>query len=80
MTLFDAKFIKDTYDRIVALRTFLDRGKLYTQSYTLTEKDRDGIPITISITHEQFNAVLKELRKELEILESTLDHSQIVIG
>ena len=79
MTLIDAKNISDAYYRIINLRTFLERGKLYTQSYTLTEKDREGIPITISITHEQVGVLLKELDKELERLESVLNHSQIVI-
>ena len=80
MTLIDAKNIKDTYDRIKSLRTFLERGKMYTQSYTLTETDRESlIPIAISITHEQAGVLLKELDKELERLESVLNHSQIVI-
>ena len=79
MTLIDAKNISDAYYRIINLRTFLERGKMYTQSYTLTEKDREGIPITISITHEQVGVLLKELDKELERLESVLNHSQIVI-
>ena len=80
MTLIDAKNIKDTYDRIKSLRTFLERGKMYTQSYTLTETDRESlIPIAISITHEQVGVLLKELDKELERLESVLNHSQIVI-
>lgn len=80
MTLIDAKNIKDTYDRIKSLRTFLERGKMYTQSYTLTETDRESlIPIAISITHEQVEALLKELEKELERLESVLNYSQIVI-
>lgn len=80
MTLFDAKNIADTYGRIISLRTFLERGKMYTQSYTLTETDREGIlPITISITHEQVGVLLKELEKELERLESVLNYSQIVI-
>ena len=80
MTLIDAKNIKDTYDRIKSLRTFLERGKIYTQSYTLTETDRESlIPIAISITHEQAGVLLKELDKELERLESVLNHSQIVI-
>ena len=80
MTLFDAKNVADTYGRIISLRTFLERGKMYTQSYTLTETDREGIlPITISITHEQVRVLLKELEKELERLESILNYSQIVI-
>lgn len=80
MTLIDAKNIKDTYDRIKSLRTFLERGKMYTQSYTLTETDRESlIPIAISITHEQAGVLLKELDKELERLESVLNNSQIVI-
>lgn len=79
MTLIDAKKIADTYGRIISIRTFLERGKMYTQSYTLTETDREGIlPITISITHDQVEALLKELEKELDILQSALDHSQIV--
>ena len=80
MTLIDAKNIKDTYDRIKSLRTFLERGKMYTQSYTLTETDRECIlPITISITHDQVEALLKELEKELERLESVLNNSQIIV-
>ena len=80
MTLNDAKKISDTYGRLMSLRTFLERGKMYTQSYTLTETDREGIlPITISISHDQVEALLKELEKELDILQSALDHSQIVI-
>ena len=79
MTLNDAKKISDTYGRLMSLRTFLERGKMYTQSYTLTETDREGIlPITISISHDQVEALLKELEKELDILQSALDHSQIV--
>ena len=80
MTLIDAKKIADTYGRIISLRSFLERGKMYTQSYTLTETDREGIlPITISITHDQVEALLKELEKELDVLQSALDHSQIIV-
>lgn len=78
MTLIDAKNIADTYDRIIALRTFLDCGRSITQSYTLTERDRDGNPRTIIIKHDQIKTLLKELEKELDILQSALDHSQIV--
>lgn len=78
MTLNDAKKISDTYDRIIALRTFLDCGRSITQTYTLTERDRDGNPRTIVIKYDQVEALLKELEKELDILQSALDHSQIV--
>lgn len=79
MTLIDAKNIADTYDRVIALRTFLDCGRSITQSYTLTERDRDGNPRTIVIKYDQIKTLLKELEKELERLESVLNHSQIVI-
>lgn len=79
MTLIDAKNIADTYDRIIALRTFLDCGRSITQTYTLTERDRDGNPRTIVIKHDQIKTLLKELEKELERLESVLNYSQIVI-
>lgn len=79
MTLIDAKNISDTYDRVIALRTFLDCGRSITQSYTLTERDRDGNPRTIVIKYDQIKTLLKELEKELDILQSALDHSQIVI-
>lgn len=79
MTLIDAKNIVDTYNRIIDLRTFLDCGRSITQSYTLTERDRDGNPRTIIIKHDQIKVLLKELEKELERLESVLNYSQIVI-
>lgn len=79
MTLIDAKNIVDTYDRIIALRTFLDCGRSLTQTYTLTETYRDGSSRTIVIKHDQIKTLLKELEKELERLESALNHSQIVI-
>lgn len=79
MTLIDAKNISDTYNRIIALKTFLNCGRSITQSYTLTERDRDGNLRTIVIKHDQIKTLLKELEKELDILQSTLDHSQIVI-
>lgn len=79
MTLIDAKNIADTYDRVIALRTFLDCGRSITQTYTLTERDRDGNPRTIVIKYDQIKTLLKELEKELERLESVLNHSQIVI-
>lgn len=79
MTLIDAKNIADTYYRITNLRTFLDCGRSITQTYTLTERDRDGNPRTIVIKHDQIKTLLKELEKELERLESVLNHSQIVI-
>ena len=79
MTLFDAKNIADTYYRIINLRTFLDCGRSITQSYILTERDRDGNLRTIEIKYDQIKTLLKELDKELERLESVLNHSQIVI-
>lgn len=79
MTLIDAKNISDTYNRVIALKTFLDCGRSITQSYTLTERDRDGNPRTIVIKHDQIKTLLKELEKELDMLQSVLDHSQIVI-
>ena len=79
MTLIDAKNIADTYDRINNLRTFLDCGRSITQTYTLTERDRDGNPRTIVIKHDQIKTLLKELEKELDMLEAALSNSQIVI-
>lgn len=79
MTLIDAKNISDTYNRVIALRTFLDCGRSITQTYTLTERDRDGNPRTIVIKYDQVKTLLKELEKELDMLQSVLDHSQIVI-
>ncbi len=79
MTLFDAKTIADTYNRINAIKTFLNCERSIHQSYTLTEMDKDGFLRTITIKYDQIKTVLKELEKELDILQSALDHSQIVI-
>lgn len=79
MTLIDAKNIADTYYRINNLRTFLDCGRSLTQTYTLTETYRDGSSRTITIKYDQVKILLKELEKELDMLEAALSNSQIVI-
>ena len=60
--------------RVIVLKILIDCVRSTTQSYALSEKDRDGNSHTIVIKHDQIKTLLKEIEKELDMLKATINN------